>query len=67
MWACLKVVLLVFLFTNSSASESKHELDDESGSVDWKRTKVWGPGLKSEFVVPARYFFVQLIGTDGNK
>ncbi|XP_052214098.1 protein O-glucosyltransferase 2-like isoform X7 [Dreissena polymorpha] len=62
MWKCLKVLFLVLLCLNSSASESK----GESGSVDWKKTKIWGPGLKAEFVVPARYFFVQLIDNEGN-
>ena len=28
---------------------------------------VWGPGLDPQFVVPVRYFFVQLKDKEGNK
>ena len=28
---------------------------------------VWGPGLNPVFVVPVRYFFIQLVNKSGNK
>ena len=40
--------------------------DSETG-VDVKKCLVWGPGLKGDFRVPARYFFIQLVGADGSK
>ena len=35
--------------------------------VDVKKCLVWGPGLKGNFRVPARYFFIQVVDTNGNK
>ncbi|KAL8590612.1 hypothetical protein ACOMHN_011048 [Nucella lapillus] len=34
--------------------------------LDPKRCLVWGPGLKSHFNVPVRYFYIQAVGTSGN-
>ncbi|KAL4234778.1 Protein O-glucosyltransferase 2 [Mactra antiquata] len=34
--------------------------------VDLQKTKVWGPGLKADFFVPVRYFFIQAVSPDGN-
>ncbi len=30
-----------------------------------KKTEVWGPGLKSEVVLPARYFFIHAADKNG--
>ena len=34
-------------------------------SVD--KTLVYGPGLKTHFVMPVRYFFMQVVDEDGRK
>jgi hypothetical protein len=30
-----------------------------------KKTKVWGPGLKTDIVLPARYFFIHAADKNG--
>ncbi len=32
-----------------------------------EKTLVYGPGLKANFVMPVRYFFIQAVDTNGNK
>ena len=36
-------------------------------AVDRGKTLVWGPGLKSEVVLPVRYIFIQAVDTHGEK
>ena len=38
-----------------------------SGALDPNKFLVWGPGLRSGFVVPAKYFFVQAVTDEGKK
>lgn len=62
--------ILVVWFTLSVFIYSKTSSATESGTnqrVDWHKTKIWGPGLKAGFVVPARYFFIQLRAENGEK
>ncbi|GFO05906.1 kdel motif-containing protein 1, partial [Plakobranchus ocellatus] len=33
--------------------------------VSLKQSRIWGPGLKSDFRVPVRYFYIQLVNKDG--
>lgn len=40
---------------------------ETTGEVSREQTIVWGPGLKSSFVVPVRYFFIQAVDVSGNK
>ena len=35
--------------------------------LDPKNFLVWGPGLESNFNVPVRYFFIQLVNTENEK
>ncbi|KAE8625845.1 hypothetical protein XENTR_v10006412 [Xenopus tropicalis] len=35
-------------------------------SVSPELSQVWGPGLKAQVVLPARYFFIQAVDTQGN-
>lgn len=39
----------------------------DAKKVDVKKFLVWGPGLKGNFRVPARYFFIQIVDSGGNK
>ena len=37
-----------------------------SGSIpNAKKSKVWGPGLKTDIVLPARYFFIHAADKEG--
>lgn len=36
-------------------------------NVSPENTLVFGPGLKADFVMPVRYFFIQAVDTNGNK
>ena len=38
-----------------------------SSIVDKKAFIIWGPGLKSNFNVPVRYFYIQAVDTNGKK
>ena len=55
------VVLVVAQLIFSVNAESTIE------QVDPQKCLVWGPGLKSEIVAPARYFMIQLVDKNGNK
>ena len=57
------IALSLFIFTKNSSAET----GDSAAEVDWSKTKIWGPGLKSGFIVPARYFFLQLKTSSGEK
>ena len=48
--------LLIFVNASSASVE-----------LDVKNTKIWGPGLKTSFHMPVRYFFIQAAGEDGEK
>ncbi|XP_071957348.1 protein O-glucosyltransferase 2-like [Antedon mediterranea] len=39
--------------------------DKQKRVVCPKQTIVWGPGLKADFTVPARYFFIQAVDLNG--
>lgn len=55
--------LLYFIFGSLMvAASSATELE-----VDLRKTKVWGPGLKPDFFLPVRYFYIQAVSADGNK
>lgn len=36
-------------------------------SIDLSASLVWGPGLRSDFYMPVRYFYIQLVRKDGSK
>ena len=55
------ILVCLFMYTHCEATEGGVT------DVDWTKTKIWGPGLKSAFNVPSRYFFVQLKQADGEK
>jgi len=43
-------------------------MDEDARRVDPKNSTVWGPGLKPHILtLPARYFYVQLLGHGGKK
>lgn len=56
-------VSVIFLFAVLlKASAQKPRLD-----LDLQKTRVWGPGLKTDFFLPVRYFFIQAVSSDGEK
>ncbi len=38
-----------------------------SAAISPENTIVYGPGLKTDFFVPVRYFFIQAVGENGQK
>ncbi|XP_053563771.1 protein O-glucosyltransferase 2 [Bombina bombina] len=40
--------------------------DTGVSSVSAQLSRVWGPGLKAQAVLPARYFYIQTVDTEGN-
>lgn len=32
-----------------------------------EKSGVWGPGLRAELVLPARYFYIQAVDTEGKR
>ncbi|GFR82613.1 KDEL motif-containing protein 1 [Elysia marginata] len=69
---CLVRCLCYFLLLSTSCffltitgSDSKHKASS-CENVSVKQSRVWGPGLKSDFRLPVRYFFIQLVYKDGS-
>lgn len=62
----LLFVLSVLLLTTERSSA---EGADQSGTrtLSLEKSIVWGPGLKSRFSLPVRYFFVQAVDQFGEK
>ena len=62
----LLVTASLSLSPSASASDhsdqgSKEETqEDAADAVSPAHSLVWGPGLETHFVVPVRYFFIQL-------
>ena len=56
----LAIVLTVGFCTITTICCSNAQLDP-------KKTLVWGPGLKADYVVPARFFYIQAVDARGNK
>lgn len=59
--------LLLCCLLNPVAAEDVSENGDQSFHVSAANSIVWGPGLKPDVVVPARYFFIQAVDEDGAK
>lgn len=38
-----------------------------SGRLSAERSAVWGPGLRAEAALPARYFYVQAVDAEGQR
>ena len=54
--------------TTSTTSQSSSSSDEKSlPEVDPDKCLVWGSGLKSDIVLPARYFMIQLVDKSGEK
>ncbi|CAL1538654.1 unnamed protein product [Lymnaea stagnalis] len=47
------LVLIIFYLSNAV-------------DVSVKKSRVWGPGLSADFLVPVRYFYIQLVNKDGS-
>ncbi|WAR13233.1 PLGT2-like protein [Mya arenaria] len=54
-------VMLLSIISSAHSGNTDTEED-----IDWSKTKIWGPGLRADFCVPARYFFIQLIKFNGD-
>ncbi|XP_055892569.1 protein O-glucosyltransferase 2-like [Biomphalaria glabrata] len=39
---------------------------DCTSNVSVQKSRIWGPGLHADFLVPVRYFYVQLVNKDGS-
>lgn len=53
-------ILILLISANGDATANEPKLN-------YAKTKVWGPGLKSAIVLPARYFFIHAIGDNGKR
>ncbi len=54
-------VLFCLLFVGLEANDVTTE------NPDFSRFIIWGPGLRSDFFMPVRYFYVQAVDTESNK
>ncbi|XP_015820755.3 protein O-glucosyltransferase 3 [Nothobranchius furzeri] len=52
------VVLIVFFSTNVPVCD---------GGLSPQRCLIWGPGMDPKAVLPVRYFFIQAVGSEGEK
>ncbi|KAI0214981.1 Protein O-glucosyltransferase 2 [Lamellibrachia satsuma] len=62
----MRLTFLAFVFLTLSAVYRTIDATKSKTTVDVKKCLVWGPGLKGNFRVPARYFFIQVVDTNGN-
>jgi hypothetical protein len=53
--------LYVLLFVNFLS------LGSSDSNLDYKNFKVWGPGLRADFFMPVRYFYIQRVDFQSNK
>jgi len=59
------VPLLALLLVKTTSSGSDVDTGKNGKNVDVALCLVWGPGLKTDFVVPARYFYIQAVDKQG--
>ena len=57
---CFKYCMYIFILCMYCVSIVNSTIDPDAFII-------WGPGLKSDFNVPVRYFFIQAVDTNGNK
>ncbi len=54
-----------------AALDALHHFHDAeikgSGSASASKTLIWGPGLETNIVLPARFFFIQTVDSTGRK
>ena len=42
-------------------------IDGAQSSLSLENTLIWGPGLDASITLPARFFFIQAVNTQGEK
>ncbi|CAG5131230.1 unnamed protein product [Candidula unifasciata] len=57
---------LKFLLISTTLGYFGYAVEDGSSSVSLTRSKIWGPGLQADFLMPVRYFYIQLVKHDGS-
>ena len=60
---CFLAVFICIVFCQDTRNDSI----DLIKRVSAKHCVVWGPGLESKVVLPARFFFIQTADKDGTK
>lgn len=55
------IFLYVLLFVNFLS------LGSSDSNLDYKNFIVWGPGLRADFFMPVRYFYIQTVDFQSNK
>jgi hypothetical protein len=68
------VVWFIVFFASHNLNVSGEQVAEEESrdgdterQISLSKSLIWGPGLSSDIVLPARYFFIQTVDTDGNK
>jgi len=62
------ILVLLFLTLKLSITIKNLVLSTESEQIiDFANSLVFGPGLRPDFNLPIRYFFVQLVDNEGKK
>lgn len=56
-------LLCIILVIHGFLVENSHEAEN----VDGKLSRIWGPGLKPQIVMPARYFFVEYFDSNNKR
>ena len=58
---------VIFLYFICVVSFLKVGVANRERTVSPKKTRVWGPGLKADFFVPVRYFYIHSVDESGEK
>ena len=56
----------VFVIGKQNKDSISHS-DAQTRLISLSNSLIWGPGLRADVALPARYFFIQPVDTDGNK
>lgn len=62
----MKTLHFIYLLSKFISLCALFSYSSESSTIDEKKTKIWGPGLKTELNLPVRYFYIQFVDKEGN-
>lgn len=58
-------LMFLAIITESISKDSSNAKDADD--LDYSKFLVWGPGLRADFFMPVRYFYIQTVDKNSNK
>lgn len=63
----LYLILILILSKTTDQVAQNYGDDDDDDNLDYQKFIVWGPGLRADFFMPVRYFYIQTVDRNSNK